>query len=77
MTFPHLLHDLVGLTGQSVSIVASTRDGHPVLSCAGGLRGAVDALNAAAEEHDVLYFPVTTGPWTGWSRLRNTDCPPR
>ena len=66
VTFQALLHDLIGLNGQAVSVTVSDRDGHPAMACAGELRGAVDVLGADADDHEVLFFPLDDMGDTGF-----------
>ena len=72
MEFPHLLHDLIGLTGRRVSVSVSAPDGHPALTCAGVLSGGLDVLDADADEHEVLHFPITGDADAGFLIARAT-----
>jgi hypothetical protein len=58
LSFPALLHDLIGLAGGPINVTVSDPDGHPAMAATGLMSGAVDVLQADADRHEVLFFPL-------------------
>ena len=63
--FNQLLHDLIGLVGEPVTVIACAFNGHGVLTTSGRLVGGTVVNGEVDSGDEAFYFPLDTGAYNG------------